>query len=70
MEKQIDPGRSKGRFLGSPGGRGADFRPYLADFVPQFNTLATPAGCGGCFWLKEPPLDGPWSPYLIILLDF
>ena len=30
----VDPGRSKGRFLGSRGGREEDFRPYLADFVP------------------------------------
>ena len=49
IDFSIDPGRPKGRFLGGPGGRGADFRRYLADFIRSSITLCTPAGCGGLF---------------------
>ena len=61
LDLPIDPGRSKGRFLGGPGGRGADFRPYLADFIRSSITLGTPAGCGGCFFVQNRASGAPGS---------
>ena len=60
----------QGPFFGQAGGRGEDFRPYLADFILNSTRHAPQAGCGGCFLLKKRPLDAPGAPYLVILLDF
>ena len=66
----IDPGRPKGRFLDGPGGRGADFRRYLADFIRSPITLCTPAGCGGCFLMHNWYFWTPGSIDSAILVVF
>ena len=45
----INPVSPKGPFLGGPGGRGADFRRYLADFIRNLTRSAPRRGAAEVF---------------------